>query len=251
MTLRTLYKSIIPYEQRMLFYKLRHPEEYKKLCSSVNPSDKGSFSLKSFDEHQSLFIHITKTAGTSVAKSLFNYLPYHYTAIEYRVIYGRKKFNTYFKFAFVRNPWDRLYSAYRYLKSGGWNEKDREWAETHLSVYEDFNHFIKEWLSIENINNHLHFRPQYEFICDNKKNILIDYIGYFENLSEDYDVIRKKISTGKPLGTHNTNPSAVTYKDIYDATSIRIVESVYKTDIQIFGYSFDDIVNKHELNNAP
>lgn len=124
--MRKLYYALIPYEYRYWFYKFRHAKDFWELRQKVNPSPKGDFSLRSFDHYRYLFIHITKTAGTSVAISLFGELPYHYTAVQYRVIYGRKTFNRYFKFAFVRNPWDRLYSAYSFLKNGGWNNEDRQ-----------------------------------------------------------------------------------------------------------------------------
>ena len=165
---RKLYNTVLSREIRLYLYKIRHLSDHRRLRTVVHPSAKGDFSLKPFDQHKCIFIHITKTAGTSVAKSLFNYLPYHYTAIDYRVIYGRKTFDEYFKFAFVRNPWDRLYSAYRYLKSGGWNNDDELWTKQNLADIDSFASFVKQWLNKENIMKHKHFWPQHIFICDNK-----------------------------------------------------------------------------------
>lgn len=238
--LKNIYTKIIPHEQRMLLYKLRNKKEYQDLRSKIYPSPKGDFSLKPYDENKTIFIHITKTAGTSVAKSLFGYLPYHYTAIDYRVIYGRTKFKNYFKFAFVRNPWDRLYSAYRYLQSGGWNKEDKLWAETNLAKYDDFNDFVLNWLSLSNIQEHIHFKPQYEFIYDNKGNILIDFVAYFETINEDFSYIANKLKLNSSLGTHNANPGK-SYKDIYSKESSEKVALIYKKDINLFGYHFDKI----------
>ena len=142
-SIKNVYRTIVPYETRFWLYKLRHPAHFRELRTAVYPSAKGDFSLRPFDEHQSIFVHITKSAGTSVSRSLFGYMPYHRTAIDYRVIYGRKIFEKYFKFAFVRNPWDRLYSAFRYLKAGGWDEKDKVWAENNIAAYEDFTSFVR------------------------------------------------------------------------------------------------------------
>jgi hypothetical protein len=213
---------------------------YRRVRQKVFSSAKGDFSLKSYDEHKCIFVHITKTAGTSVAKSLFGYLPYHYTAVDYRAIYGKKTFNEYYKFAFVRNPWDRLYSAYRYLKAGGWNDEDKQWAETHLSRFSSFNEFVRHWLTKENINKHKHFWPQRRFICDSRNRLLIDYLAYFETLHEDYDVIKSRLQIDTEIGRHNVNPGE-TYKEAYDYKSKMIVADVYSEDIALFGYDFDGI----------
>ena len=235
--LRKLYESVIPYETRLRFYKWRHPAEFRELRTKVMPSEKGDFSLKPFDEHKCIFIHITKTAGTSVARSLFNYLPYHYTAIQYRVIYGKETFNEYFKFAFVRNPWDRAYSAFRYLKAGGWNENDKAWAEQNLNEFTDFNDFAVNWLNSDNIKKHLHFKPQFEFVCDTNNNILTDYIARFENINEEFNILTNKLGLNSTLGKHNTNP-AQGYTEIYSDKAIESVANVYKTDIDLFNYTF-------------
>lgn len=241
--LRSIYETLVPYEQRLAFYKWRHPEKFRELRSKVNPSPKGDFSLKPFDQHQAIFIHITKTAGTSVAKSLFGYLPYHYTAIQYRVFFGKKTFDNYFKFAFVRNPWDRLYSAYRYLKTGGWNEKDEAWGKTHLAQYNDFNEFVIDWLTPENIKKHLHFKPQHEFVCDRHGKLLLDYIAYFETLNEDFHKIAAHLNIEATLESLNQNPGN-SYKEVYSLPAISRVEEIYAKDIALFGYSFDTIASR-------
>lgn len=245
--LRQIYECIIPYEKRLQFYKLRHPKEYSELRKNIYPSPNGDFSLKPFDEHQAIFIHITKTAGTSVALGLFSYLPYHYTAIEYRVIYGKKTFDNYFKFAFVRNPWDRLYSAYRYLKSGGWNEKDKAWGNTHLASYNDFNQFVLGWLTPCNILKHIHFKPQHEFMSDARGNLLVDYVAYFETLEEDFNKISAHLGIISKLGSHNTNPGD-NYRDIYSEEAKAVVAQVYKKDIEYFGYNFEGIESRCIIN---
>ena len=248
--LRQMYEQIFPYETRLWLYKHRHMEDYRRLRTRINSSEKGDFSLKPYDEFQCIFIHITKTAGTSVAKSLFGYLPYHYTALDYRVIYGRKIFKKYFKFAFVRNPWDRLYSAYRYLKAGGWDDKDRSWSESSLSEFNTFSDFVKHWLSSDNIKTHLHFRPQCYFVCDNRNNLLIDHLAYFETINEDFSLLRNHLNPSCELGKHNTNPGK-DYRLVYDDESIEIVSKVYAQDIVRFGYDFDGIKSRIVLDNDP
>lgn len=244
--LRKIYTSILNHETRLWLYKLRHQDEYKKLRRQIYPSAKGDFSLRGFDEHQCIFVHITKTAGTSIAKSLFNYLPYHYTAIDYRVIYGRRNFNAYFKFAFVRNPWDRVYSAYRYLKSGGWNEEDKKWFELNISKYSDFDDFVKNWLTTNNIKKHLHFMPQHHFICDTNDQILVNFLAYFETINDDFEKITEQLDIDAEISHHNANPAS-SYLNVYNDETRNIVANIYSKDITIFGYDFNGIKQRRIL----
>ena len=77
-----------------------------------------------------IFIHIPKVAGTSILSMLGkkytgrDHLPWYvyYTA---NPVY----FQNAFKFSFVRNPWDRTFSAYRYLLAGGNQRGDKEVSE--------------------------------------------------------------------------------------------------------------------------
>jgi len=246
-SLRQIYTSALSYETRLWIYKLRHRAEYKRLRHIIQPSPKGDFSLKAFDKNKCIFVHITKTAGTSVAKSLFNYLPYHYTAIDYRVIYGRRTFNKYFKFAFVRNPWDRLYSAYRYLKSGGWNAEDKKWYESNIAEYDDFNDFVTKWLTTDNIKKHLHFMPQHHFICDTNDKILLDYLAYFETINDDFEKLAKQLNIDASISHHNANPAS-SYLNAYNDTTRNIVANVYNKDISLFGYDFKGIKQRREIS---
>lgn len=209
-----------------------------KLRREVNPSAKGNFSLRRYDEYRCIFIHITKTAGTSVATAFFDELPYHYTAVQYRVIFGRRNFNQYFKFAFVRNPWDRLYSAWNFLKQGGWDEKDAAWAAGHLGHIDDFNEFVCQWMNEERLWSHIHFWPQYRFIEDHKGRCLLDHIAYFETIHQDFEVIACRLGIETTLP--HKNPSRRSdYRDIYSGEARDKVARLYARDIDKLGYSFD------------
>ncbi|WP_100643204.1 sulfotransferase family 2 domain-containing protein [Alteromonas facilis] len=242
-----LYQKCFPKEWRLWFYKLRHQAEIAELRTKVTPSPKGDFSLAPFDQNQCVFVHITKTAGTSVALTLFDALPYHYQAWQYRVFYGRKTYNDFFKFAFVRNPWDRLYSAFSYLKGGGWNEDDKGWAEENLNGIDDFNVFVLEWLNTDRLQSHIHFWPQSDFICDAKGKPIIDYMAYFETIADDFDVIAKRIGCDRKL-VHKNASKRAGYKDVYNQAAIDKVSKLYATDISNFGYQFDTYDRKQVLN---
>ena len=238
--MRKLYHALVSNELRFQLYKLRRPNEFRNIRSRVKPSPKGDFSLRAFDRHECLFIHITKCAGTSVAKSLFGELPKHYTAIQYRVIFGRRTFNRYFKFAFVRNPWDRLYSAYSYLKGGGWSQWDHEWFQKNIGHALDFNSFVLEWLQPKRVRSHIHFRPQTDFICDSRGRPLLDHLGYFETLREDFRHITCILGLKTQL-VHVNASKRFDYRSVYTEDAIEKVRKLYYRDIIDLGYDFDGI----------
>lgn len=246
--LRNIYRHAISEEARKQIYKWRHPQEIRDIRTAVFPSPKGDFSLRAFDRHQCIFVHITKTAGTSIALSLFQELPYHYTAIDYRVFFGKRDFNRYFKFAFVRNPWARTLSAYQYLNTGGWNENDRSWAQTHLKRYKTFEHFVNERLTAGTLPEHIHFKPQHEFVTDRRGNLLLDHLGYNETIQLDFQVVADRL--GLPATLKHTNASKSSdYRTEYTPSMHDIVASVYKTDIDLFGYDFNGIAQRRIINS--
>jgi hypothetical protein len=76
-------------------------------------------------------------------------------------------------------------------------------------------------------------------LCDKKGNILMDFIGRFENLEEDWNFICDKIGIEiKDLG-HRKNAGIKSYKGHYDIHSRDLVASLWKADIEAFNYSFD------------
>jgi hypothetical protein len=236
--MRSLYEKLVPYETRFWLYKFRHPAEFQRLRTIVYESPKGNFSLRAYDQKQCIFVHITKSAGTSIAKSLFGELPYHYTARQYRVIFGRKTFNQYFKFAFVRNPWDRLHSAFSYLKNGGWNENDKMWAEKNIRQLDNLNDFVIHWLNRDRLHSHIHFWPQMDFVADNSGRPLIDDLAYFETIEEDYERLAIRIGAVSPLAHVNASRK-VDYREAYSPDAIEKVGELYASDVQSFGYTFD------------
>ncbi|MEM6818390.1 MAG: sulfotransferase family 2 domain-containing protein [Pseudomonadota bacterium] len=247
--LKAAYERLLDDETRKRIYKWRHPEHFQRMREQVNPSDKGDFSLKPFDEHQCIFVHITKSAGTSVALALFDHLPYHHTARDYRVIYGKETFNRYFKFAFVRNPWDRLYSAYSYLRGGGWDEYDQAWAEEHLSRFNSFEEFVLTAFSSKWLEKHLHFKTQIDFIGDRHQAPMIDHLMYFETLTTDFNDLAQKLALEARL--EHRNPSArAGYREVYTPEMMAVVERVYQDDIRTFGYGFDGIVQRTQVVNG-
>jgi len=244
--LRNVYRRIIPAEVRQNLYKWRHPAEFRELRRVVYPSPRGNFSLRPFDENRCIFVHIPKTAGISVAESLFGYLPYHYTSRDYKRIYGRRTFWRYFKFAFVRNPWDRLFSAYRFLMAGGWNDDDRRWATENIMAFEGFTDFVERWLTRASAQSMIHFRPQWQFVCSRQARIEIDYLGYLETIEEDFAHVCRRLGVEARLQHKNASATA-DYREQFTDRARSVVEEVYREDIELFGYRFDGIERRRGI----
>ena len=140
-------------------------------------------------------------------------------------------FDSYFKFSFVRNPFDFLVSLYFYI-----NPPKRHAIHSTAKDME-FKEFVKWHVSV----NH---PCQVEFIMDpNDGKILIDYIGRFETLEKDIAIIRKRlnISTGESVKHRNPSVHRLSndYKVYYDEESRKLVENHYRRDLDLLGYSFN------------
>lgn len=241
--LRHLYHRAISHERRMMVHRWIHAEGFRSLRSAVRPSAKGTFSLRRCDELRTIFVHTPKAAGTSIALSIFGELPYHHTVQDYYVIFGRSTFDEYFTFTFVRNPWDRVFSAYNYLTKGGWDEKDKAWSERHLSKYRDFGDFVRRGLARREVQRFMHFRPQHEFVCDRRGAVAVNFVGYFESVGHDFRKICDHIGIEATLA-HVNESSTRDYRMAYDDDTRAVVAGIYERDIHLFGYSFDGIISR-------
>jgi hypothetical protein len=197
-------------------------------------------------KHKCIFVHIPKTAGVSISVSLFGKGIANTPALYYNVLLGKEDFNNYFKFSFVRNPFTRLVSAYEFLQ-----KESSPYDEKLVSVvrsYNSFESFVINYLdgNINEIKNyfrpkHYFFKPQYYFLCNSKGEIMVDYVGYFESIEEDYEHIRAKIGTGQPLKKMNvTKSKKLSIEEYYSNDKIiNKVISVYEKDFELFGYPKD------------
>ncbi|MBI5451150.1 MAG: sulfotransferase family 2 domain-containing protein [Gammaproteobacteria bacterium] len=241
-----LYRAVIPRWLRDRIYKYRNLRYYQSLRTAIVPTHKGELSIAAFDKYHCIFVHIPKTAGVSVAMSMFGQMPDHHKALTYKnIIYGSKTYREYFKFAFVRNPWSRIYSAYCYLMNGGWGEYEAKWRDENLSDVKNFEDFVMRWLTTQRLHSIIHFHPQCEFICDSRGGVIIDYIGYFETLSEDFNVICSRIGINSTLKKENiTKNKENNYRQAYSMEMKEKVRTLYRDDIELLGYDFEGVTNR-------
>ncbi len=204
-------------------------------------------SFSAFDQHHCIFVHIPKCAGVSVSTGLFG-IPggFHASVKKFQIIYEQEAFDTYFKFTFVRNPWDRLFSAYRFLLKGGMYERDRIWAQDNIARFNDFDDFVLNWVRPERLDEHVVFKPQHSFLTVPwRSGVRVDFVGYYENIDDDFESIRQTLGLpdNRRLARENlTGPgiqSSAYLKAYSDAARARVAD-VYRRDIELFGYSYDN-----------
>ena len=148
-----------------------------------------------------------------------------------------RKFRDYFKFCFVRNPWDRLVSGYFYLRFGAGVE-NRTGSEEDIAKYDDFASFVSGWLTDDNVRSSLHFGPQYPFICDGGKRVRMDFVGRLENIAVDFGTVCNHLNIQAELQRLNSSDHRH-YSEYYTAELRELVASVYAEDIAMFGYHFE------------
>lgn len=141
---------------------------------------------------------------------------------------GERQFNTYFKFGFVRNPWDRTVALY--------NRKEG----LQMSGGMTFEEFV-EWISLSS-DTCIHPTPhknQLDWFTDPDGNILADFIGRFENLQKDWAFVCSKLGINAVLPRENINPGKPAhYTKYYTDKTRNIIAEKFQTDIETFGYEF-------------
>lgn len=218
-----------------------------------------------------IFVHIYKTAGTSIfsifsryAKfstlvsevwptrffvkliniifSLENYgnswingVQKHASCIEINKYVGQKFFTKFYKFSFVRNPYDLQYSLWCYEKKSRGHRNHKEAKNT------SFDEFIYNQIK-RGAPCQVHFLK-----IDGK--IAVDYIGYFEHLNNSIKTICDRLNI--PLVAipkfNSSNRKHKSLDNIYTSELADIVYEYFKDDFDVLGYS-KDFKNLNPIN---
>jgi len=136
-------------------------------------------------------------------------------------------FRDYFKFAFVRNPYDRFVSYCAFMT--------RQTGQFEFNPRAVMRHFIFERPPLE----HVLFRPQYEMLVDAQDQLAMDFVGKSERAQADYAQICARLGfPAETLGQVNSSRHKP-YTDYYDDELRELVGRFYRRDLDLFGYSFD------------
>ncbi|HLF31252.1 MAG TPA: sulfotransferase family 2 domain-containing protein [Xanthomonadales bacterium] len=223
-------------------------------------------------EFNCLFVHIPKTAGQSLEQFFMHQLGLDWDADRDRVLLGdnkdptrgteklahlsaaeyvdcayvsREEFATLFKFSFVRNPFDRIVSEYRYR---------------NYFHHRSFRHFVLHELPRPGWDDrYRHIMPQFDMLHDSDGRLLVDFVGKFETLQTDFDRVCARLGISSSPLPHR-NPSDKTsrkmkrwlrnfvyrngesgkrdYTEYFDQETLAAVSRLYRRDLQVFGYRF-------------
>jgi hypothetical protein len=205
-----------------------------------------------FHDHKTIFMHVGKTAGTSIEemldpahgldahianrdrlfgldKELGIYL-HHATARTTRELLPKAIWQNYFKFSIVRNPFTRMVSTYYYVE------------DFHRERYGDFRGFVLALPELATREHHLagsHYVPQTLYTHIDGEQV-VDYVGRFENLDDAVRYLGEHLGQALALPRVNIREQASRPKviaDLYDEETIGIIQDVYAPDFDTFGYS--------------
>lgn len=227
----------LPHDLRRRLYMVCFPRQFRAYAARFSRTF-----APVYRHHRCLFVHVPKVAGISVARSLFgdNTAVSHMTICHFQLVLCRRDFEAALKFAFVRNPWDRLVSAYAFLEAGGYNDHDAVFARNILVHYPTFPLFVRNWLATEeNQLKRVHFMPQYAFVCNPGSGPLVNALNHYEALAQGYAAICGRLGIDAPLQHLNVTANRRDYREYYDRETTDAVARIYWRDIELFGYTFD------------
>lgn len=187
----------------------------------------------------SVFVHIPRTAGGTISEAFYGGHDTGHAILAEFWSHDRVRLENSFVFTFVRNPWDRLVSAYHRVINNPSNPRTRQWGERHLKniqSFEKFVHRLQQPIFRHTVWSHSHFRPQAEYL-NTPTRVAVDFVGRFETLQQDVAALGKQLKQIQPLG-HANKTSRNDYKTYYDDTTAKIVEELYASDVEMFGYKY-------------
>jgi hypothetical protein len=212
-------------------------------------------------KYRFLFVHIAKTGGTSVRaalsfrkwtdpyqipqficsrlSSLTHHrlgvkFPRHAKAVAAKEMLPREFFDSLFKFAFVRNPWDLQVSSFHHIR------RERPHLLAHV---EDFEQFLRWKLDPERPYHYIidtSIELQSDYLIDLKGNTIVDFIGHYENLVEDFNEACRRIGIAPPQLPHRRKATdRDDYRRYYTDETAELVARHFARDIEMLDYRFD------------
>lgn len=187
------------------------------------------YNITSSDSHRYVWFRVAKVGTRSILKVLTNHTQLDQDG--YHLSFDAAKYKDYFKFAFVRNPWDRVVSCY-------FNKVVTKFHPPFAECFDkDFNYFVNYIARQDLTKADIHIRLQTCLIPLKE----VDFIGKLENMENDFQYVLNTIGLNDIAIPHENVSGHDHYSTYYNKKTKAIIAEKYKQDIQTFGYNFETI----------
>ena len=190
---------------------------------------------------KSIFIHIQKTAGDAIEAAVRKDDPAldtdrfggrrHLFARDVKAMVPPEMWASHYRFAFVRNPWDRLVSWYSMCVQIPQPNPFAKFIRENAPTFTDF--IVRTTSGMAERTTW----SQLDYVTDAEGALIVDFVGRFERLADDYAVVKARLGLTHDLPRTNTSSHAG-YRDYYTAETKAIVARRFARDIAHFGYVF-------------
>jgi hypothetical protein len=162
-------------------------------------------------------------------------LPRHAKVVAAKELLPREFFDELFKFAFVRNPWDLQVSSFHHIR--------RERPQ-YLGGHDTFEGFLRWKLDPERPYQYhvdTSIELQSDYLIDLHGDVVVDFIGRYERLGEDFAEACRRIGIPAPALPHQRQATdrKKDYRSYYTDETAELVARHLRRDVEILGYGFD------------
>lgn len=202
-----------------------------------------------------IFIHVPKCAGTSISEALtaagadleyngratarqreiFRQVWLHHIPAE--IMYHHLSpeiWRSYYKFSFVRNPWDWLVSVYH--RHGARRTRPANEEGDYVPTAAEVEQF-QSWAGAVCARDFAKKRGATYYLTGKNNDSLMDFVGKYESIGQDFDHICRTIGISVPLAHTNASRRGG-YRHYYTPSLAERVGDVLKDDVEAFGYDF-------------
>ena len=186
-------------------------------------------------DHKFIFIHIPRTSGTSIENQFECHKKQvknkHWVLNDWKKRLEAKIFDEYFKFSFIRSPWDAIISKYLDV----WFTNKHPGGPIGKKAGKSLEYFLEHYRAPK----HEHGETFFDFFDPEQ----LDFVGRFENRENDLNYISQRIGFQIDPNTHAKKQqqlySKKHYAEYYSDETREIVAQKYANDIEYFGYKFE------------
>lgn len=227
----------LPHDLRRTVYAVRRPGEFRELQRRRRGSSADFASYTVFEQTGTLFIHVPKAAGLSLWTAIYGRQHTAHVSLDtYRMVYPRRVFDRLVSFAFVRDPWDRVRSAYDFLLARLDDPQHRDFVQAAVVRHGSLDAFVRNGLA--DVSHHPLFRPQMHYVgLPGSSRPRVDFLGRYETLGQDYLRLVDLLGIeARPL-PHEHRTATGESELRMSRQAVDVVGEFYQRDVRALGYT--------------